>query len=67
MITGGDVGLMVKYWKDRWHTGTLVALQKTKNKFIAVIQTPIANQRKRRVPAEDCEVYTENVQMKGKP
>lgn len=69
MITGDDIGRMVSYYVVRTgcgrHTGTLVAIEKRKKAFTAVIQPPIPGKRKRRVPAEDCEIYTENVQTKG--
>ena len=59
MITGDNCGQLVRYYANGWHVGTLVALQKSKNKFLAIIKTPIAGQRKKRVPAEDCEIYQE--------
>jgi hypothetical protein len=63
VITDNDLGKVVKYWRDRWHTGTLVTFEKQGKKIVAVISTPIAGQRRKRVPVEDVEIYgTETVQ-----
>jgi hypothetical protein len=59
MITGDQVGSLVRYYTNGWHVGTLAEFHRTKGKFVAVIKTPISGQRKKRVPAEDCEVYQE--------
>jgi len=63
MITGDQIGLTVRFYVTGkgcgWKTGRLLALEKQKKRFIAVIEPPIAGQRKRRVPAEDCEIYQE--------
>ena len=59
MITGDQVGQLVRYYANGWRVGTLVEFHKTKGKFVAVIKTPILGQRKKRVPANDCEVYQE--------
>lgn len=64
MVTGDDLGKLVRYWRDDsgsgWHTGKLVSMAKPAKQWIAVIETPIVGQRKRRVPAENCEPYPEN-------
>lgn len=62
MITGDDIGHLVRYYNNGWHVGSLVAIEKQKNRLIAVVQTPIVGQRKKRVPVDDCERYTETVQ-----
>ena len=60
MITGDNLGQLIRYYiGNGWHVGTLAEFHKTKGRFVAVIKTPIAGQRKKRVPAEDCEVYQE--------
>jgi hypothetical protein len=57
MITGDNLGQLVRYYCNGWHVGTLAEFEKKKG--VAVIKTPISGQRKKRVPAEDCEVYQE--------
>ncbi len=60
MISSDNLGQLVRYYSTSgWHVGTLAEFHRTKGKFVAVIKTPIAGQRKKRVPAEDVEVYTD--------
>ena len=60
MITSAQINQLVRYYiGNGWHVGTLVALEKGKTRFTAIIRTPIVGQRKKRVPAEDCEIYQE--------
>jgi hypothetical protein len=64
MVTGDDIGKLVTYWTNGKHVGTLAGIEKYKNRFTAVISTPIAGQRKRRLPANEVDLYvsTETVQ-----
>jgi len=58
MITSEQIGQRVRYYSQTgWHVGTLAEFHRTKGKFVAVIKTPIDGQRKKRVPAEDVELY----------
>ena len=60
MVTGDDTGRLVSYTDPKTRgskIGTLVALEKRRKKFVAVIQTPIVGQRKKRLPAEEVDLY----------
>jgi hypothetical protein len=62
MVTGDDIQKTVRYRDPKTQgekIGTLIALEKQRKKFIAIVQTPIVGQRKRRLPAETVEVYEE--------
>jgi hypothetical protein len=62
MVTGDNIGQTVRYRDPKTQgekIGTLAALEKRKKKFIAVIQTPVVGQRKKRLLAEDVEIYEE--------